>query len=119
MDQHNIAVCCSLDGKLGDTLDGHLEYLGKKYPDRFVVFANVDWQGDGDAEDPATWACHQSGFGEKTARQLQLAVEHGVSGLKLFKQFGLSYQNPDGSLMKIDDVRWDPIWRTCGQLGIQ
>ena len=20
--------------------------------------------------------------------------------------------------MKIDDVRWDPIWRTCGQLGI-
>lgn len=118
MDQHNIAVCCSLDGKLGDTLDGHLEYLGKKYPDRFVVFANVDWQGDGDAEDPATWACHQPGFGEKTARQLQLAVEHGVSGLKLFKQFGLSYQNPDGSLMKIDDVRWDPIWRTCGQLGI-
>ncbi len=118
MDQHNIAVCCSLDGKLGDTLDAHLEYLGKKYPDRFVVFANVDWQGDGDAEDPATWACHQPGFGEKTARQLQLAVEHGVSGLKLFKQFGLSYQNPDGSLMKIDDVRWDPIWRACGQLGI-
>ncbi|MEC9096870.1 MAG: amidohydrolase family protein [Planctomycetota bacterium] len=118
MDKHNIAVCCSLDGKLGNTLDTHLEYLGTKYPDRFVVFANVDWQGGGDENDPSTWACHQSGFGEKTARQLQLAVGHGVSGLKLFKQFGLSYKNPDGSLIKIDDPRWSPIWKACGQLGI-
>ena len=43
--------------------DAHHEYLGKKYPDRFVVFASVAWQGDGDAEDPAIWACHQPGFG--------------------------------------------------------
>ena len=118
MDKHNIAVCCSLDGKLGDTLDTHLEYLGTKYPSRFVVFANVDWQGEGDQDNPSSWACHQPGFAEKTARQLQLAVGHGVSGLKLFKQFGLSYKNPDGSWMKIDDPRWDPIWKACGQLGI-
>ncbi len=118
MDKHNIAVCCSLDGKLGDTLDAHLEYLHTRYPDRFVVFANVDWQGDGQDDDPSTWACHQPGFGEKTARQLQLAVGHGVSGLKLFKQFGLGYKNPDGSLLRIDDPRWDPIWKACGQLGI-
>ncbi len=118
MDKHNIAVCCSLDGKLGDTLDAHLEYVGQKYPDRFVVFANVDWQGEGEEDVPSTWACHQPGFGEKTARQLQLAVGHGVSGLKFFKQFGLSYKNPDGSLIAIDDPRWDPIWKACGQLGI-
>ena len=118
MDKHNIAVCCSLDGKLGDTLDAHLEYVGKKYPDRFNVFANVDWQGEGEADAPSTWACHQPGFGEKTARQLQLAVGYGVSGLKLFKQFGLSYRNPNGSLLTIDDPRWDPIWKACGQLGI-
>ena len=118
MDKHNIAVCCSLDGKLGDTLDSHLEYLGTKYPDRFVVFANVDWQGSGSEDDPSSWACHQPGFAEKTARQLQLAVGHGVSGLKLFKQFGLGYKNPDGSLIEIDDERWDPIWKACGQLGI-
>ena len=114
----NIAVCCSLDGKLGDTLDAHLEYVGKKYPDRFNVFANVDWQGEGESDAPSTWACHQPGFGEKTARQLQLAVGYGVSGLKLFKQFGLSYRNPNGSLLTIDDPRWDPIWKACGQLGI-
>ena len=118
MDKHNIAVCCSLDGKLGDTLDTHLEYVGTKYPDRFAVFANVNWRGEGDENDPSTWACHQPGFGEKTARQLQLAVGHGVCGLKLYKQFGLSYRNPDGSLITIDDPRWDPIWTACGQLGI-
>ena len=44
--------------------------------------------------------------------------KRGVSGLKLFKRFGLDYRDPAGELMKIDDERWDPIWRTCGELGI-
>src|SRR4029079_5312634 len=39
-------------------------------------------------------------------------------GLKVFKQFGLGYRNPDGSLVKIDDPRWDPIWTACGELGL-
>ncbi|MCG8653087.1 MAG: amidohydrolase, partial [Pirellulales bacterium] len=46
------------------------------------------------------------------------AVDKGVCGLKVFKRFGLSYRNPDGSLIKIDDSRWDPIWKACGDLGI-
>ncbi len=118
MDKHNIALCASLDGKLGDTLDQHQEYLWSQYPDRFVIFANIDWQGSGSEDDPTSWACHQTGFVSKTLGQLKLAVENGVSGLKLFKQFGLAYRNPDGSLMQIDDERWDPIWQACGQLGI-
>ena len=46
------------------------------------------------------------------------ASAEGVSGLKVFKQFGLEYKNPDGSLIKIDDPRWDPIWQACGDAGI-
>ncbi len=42
----------------------------------------------------------------------------GISGLKIFKQLGLEYRNPDGSLIKIDDARWYPIWAACGRLGI-
>ena len=27
-------------------------------------------------------------------------------------------RNPDGSLIQIDDQRWDPIWKACGDLGL-
>src|SRR5690606_15083327 len=47
MDEQNIAVCVSLDGGLGDKLQEHKDYLWTKYRDRFVIFANLDWQGAG------------------------------------------------------------------------
>ena len=118
MDRNNIAVCVSLDGKLGDDFGEHSDYLWSKYPQRFVIFANIDWRGDGAADDPATWACHQDGFGHRAAMQLAEAKRMGASGVKIFKQFGLGYRNPDGSLLAIDDPRWDPIWRSCAQLGL-
>ena len=118
MDRNRIAVNASLDGKLGGQLERHLDYLWPKYRDRFVVFANIDWQGDGEEDKPETWQCHRKGFAQRTAKQLAEAVANGVSGLKVFKQFGLRYRNPDGSLLRIDDRRWDPIWDKCGELGI-
>jgi predicted TIM-barrel fold metal-dependent hydrolase len=48
--------------------------------------------------------------------ELTDAQRKGVSGLKIFKDFGLVYRNPDGTLIKIDDPRWDPIWEVCGRL---
>jgi predicted TIM-barrel fold metal-dependent hydrolase len=118
MDRNQIAVCVSLDGRLGDQLDGHIDFLWSQYKDRFAIFANVDWCGDGKTDDPATWACHRDGFAERTAQQLAAAVDRGVCGLKVFKRFGLGYRNPDGSLIKIDDRRFFPIWQACGELGI-
>jgi len=61
---------------------------------------------------------HRPGFARRVASQLAEAKENGASGLKLFKSLGLGYQNPDGSLIKIDDPRWDPIWNACGELGL-
>jgi predicted TIM-barrel fold metal-dependent hydrolase len=118
MDRHQIAVCVSLDGKLGELLDEHCDYLWSRYRDRFVVFANVDWMGAGEEDDPASWDCQRPDFSRRVARQLAEAQDRGVSGLKLFKQFGLGYRNPDGSLIAIDDPRWNPIWEACGRLGL-
>ncbi len=119
MNRNNIAVCASLDGKLGDQLDHHIKDLWTKHRDRFVIYTNIDWRGSGAADDPSTWACHEPGFATRTSELIRKAVlEKGVSGLKIFKQFGLEYRNPDGSLIKIDDPRWDPIWKTCGELSI-
>ncbi len=118
MDRNNIAICNSLDGQLGGQFETHRDFLWKQYRDRFVIFAHVDWQGDGAANDFATWACHRPGFAERTAEQIRTAVQEGASGLKVFKALGLVYRNPDGTLVQIDDRRWDPIWAVCGELKI-
>ena len=118
MDRHNIAICVSLDGRLGDEFVEHTEFLWRKYPDRFLVFTNIDWVGRGNRDDPASMDCHREDFARRTVQQLALAKQRGASGLKLFKTFGLGYRNPDGSLIAIDDRRWDPIWQACGELGL-
>jgi len=118
MDRNNIQVCASLDGRLGDEFIEHRKYLWTKHRKRFVIFANIDWQGSGKRDKPATWDCHRPDFGRRMAAALKDAKQLGASGLKVFKQFGLGYKNPDGSLIAIDDPRWNPIWQACGELGL-
>jgi len=119
MDRNRIAVCVSLDGQLPDQLDSHLSFLWREHADRFVVFANLDFQGDGAADRPETWACNQSGFVRDAVERLRIEATRGrISGMKFFKDFGLRYRNADGSWLAIDDARWDPIWEACGDLGL-
>lgn len=118
MDRNRIAVSISLDGGLGEKLDEHIRYLWTKYKTRFAIFANIDWQGEGKADDYATWACHREDFAHRTVTQLEDAVRKGICGVKVFKSFGLETRNPDGSLIKIDDPRFAPIWEACGRLGL-
>src|SRR5215471_7092098 len=59
MDRNNIAVCVSLDGRWGDFFDEHRKLLWTKYQDRFAIFANINWQGDGKTDDPASWDCQR------------------------------------------------------------
>ncbi len=118
MDENHIALSVSMDATLGKTLDDHQRFLCDHYPDRFAIFVHLDWQGDGKIGDWASWACQRPDFARRVAEQLREAKLHGACGVKFFKQFGLEYRNTDGSLIKIDDPRWDPIWKTCGELGL-
>ena len=117
MDRNGIAVCCSLDAPLGSEAE-HREYLWRQFKDRLVYFVHLDWRGAGKESEPRTWACNRPGFAARVAKQLAAARENGASGLKLFKQFGLQHRNADGSLIAIDDPRFDPIWKACGDLGM-
>lgn len=117
MDRNNIAVSVSLDAQLSPRLDSHEEYLWRKYRDRFVLFANIDFQGNGTADEPSTWACNQEGFVQDVVERLRVEHQRGrISGLKFFKDFGLRWKNRDGSKIRIDDPQWDPIWDVCGRL---
>ena len=70
MDNQNIAISVSLDGELGERFEEHKKFLWTKYPNRFVIFANIDWQGDGKADQPATWDCQRADFARRTAAAL-------------------------------------------------
>ncbi|WP_246117868.1 amidohydrolase family protein [Adhaeretor mobilis] len=117
MDDQNIAVCNSLDGGLGERFDEHKKFLGK-HSNRFTIFANIDWIGDGKRKEPATWDCHRPDFGRRMALALADAKQRGAAGLKIHKMLGLYFRNPDGSYIKVDDPRWDPIWEACGELSL-
>jgi predicted TIM-barrel fold metal-dependent hydrolase len=124
MDRNSVAVSISLDGTLGPKLEEHINYLWTKHRDRFVIFANIDWENhgrvkpDSNSERVLPLACLDPGFAVIVVEQLRLAKAKGVSGLKIFKQLGLQYKDHDGRFLSIDDHRWDPIWSACGKLGM-
>lgn len=119
MNRNAIAICVSLDGNVGGSLDEHMAHLGGVNADRFAVMANIDWRGPlGKADDPATWDCFRDDFEHRVRLHLEAAKTQGAIGVKIFKDLGLGMKNPDGTLVRIDDPRWDPIWKTCGDLGL-
>ncbi len=107
MDEMNMAIMVNLSGGSGDKIKNMLANVNKHYPNRFVVFANVDFDGVG-GED---WT-------ENAVKQLEIDVARGAKGLKIYKSLGLRNKDVDGKRLAIDDERLDPIWAKCGELNI-
>jgi len=107
MDEANVEKIVILTGQWGDKLQGLIDKMVKPYPDRFIVFAQIDYTN---IDDP--------NFGAQQVAQLQDAVRRGARGLKVLKDLGLSDRDRSGKLVAIDDPRLDPIWEECGRLGI-
>ena len=107
MDKLNMAVMVNLSGGSGEGLKAAIENVKNNYPNRFVVFANVNFDGVGNPE----WA-------ENAAKQLENDVKNGAKGLKIYKSLGLRNKDTNGNRLAIDDPRLDPVWAKCGELGI-
>ena len=107
MDNLNEGIMINLSGGSGAGLKEKIENINKSYPNRFAVFANVDFEG----ADGADW-------GKKAAAQLEEDFKNGAKGLKVFKSLGLRNKDINGNRLAIDDPRLDPIWAKCGELGI-
>jgi predicted TIM-barrel fold metal-dependent hydrolase len=106
-DQLNISLLVNLSGGWGDRLRKGLDAIrNSPYPDRMVLFANVDFSNVG------------PGFGERAARQLEADIKAGAKGLKIFKDLGLHVHKTDGTRLKVDDPELDPIWETCARLNV-
>lgn len=120
MDKLNMRVMVNLSGRgFKRTEDGGYdvndgEYLKKAInnaksnaPNRLVVFTNVSFVRIG-----------EKGWIENAVKQLGEDVKSGAQGLKIYKSLGFSVKDNEGNRVSIDDVRLDPIWAKCGELGI-
>ncbi len=107
MDRINEGIMVNLSGGTGKRVRDMVQSIEANFPNRFVVFANVDFDGVGKA-----------GWAEKAVKQLEQDVKTGAKGLKIYKSLGLRYKDSEGNRLAIDDPRLDPIWAKCGALGI-
>lgn len=109
LDALNVRVLVNLSGGSDpEAIKQKVDFIrGSRYPDRFRVFANVDWDGAGGA-----------GWAERAVSRLEASVANGAIGLKIFKNLGLTAKKADGSRLKVDDPDLNPVWQACARLNI-
>jgi predicted TIM-barrel fold metal-dependent hydrolase len=85
----------------------------QKAPGRFAAFTMSEF---------AKWddftIDFSGGFAEACVAELERDVSRGALGLKVTKELGLRFHEPDGTMVSIDDKRLYPVWRRAGELGI-
>src|SRR6266850_2786745 len=75
------------------------------FPGRFLHYMNLDYKG---------W--DKPDFAEKAAKQIDEGHRLGAAGFKQSKALGLYQRDGEGKLIKIDDPKLDPMWKSCGEL---
>ncbi len=107
MDALNLRTLVNLSGGSGRQLTAAVQNMDRRYPRRFVTFANISFEGIDDPD-----------YGARTAAQLEQDVRNGAQGLKIFKNLGMEVRDASGKRVPTDDPRLDPVWRKAGELGI-
>ena len=107
MDTLNMGIMVNLSGRSGAELQKSVQNIKDNFPNRFVVFANVNFKGVGEA-----------GWAENAVSQFRADVKAGAKGLKVYKSLGLRNEDTNGKRIAVNDSRLDPIWSVCGELGV-
>lgn len=108
MDKLNLQVLVNLSGGSGAQLSQAVDTFRKgAYPNRFAVFANLDFRGI-DAPD----------WGTKAAEGLTRDIRAGAQGLKFFKNFGMEVSYSNGERVHVDDAKLNPVFEVCAREGI-
>ena len=103
MDMTNLAVLSDMDGGFGQAFDRAMK-IGEPYKDRVIHFARLNYAG-----------INEKGWSERTTAELERCFKAGAQGLKIWKDVGLTFKNPDGTYIQADDPRFDPIWEMCAR----
>ena len=107
MDGINLRIMVNLSGGYGDNLKRTVDAMKGRYKDRFVVFANIDFNG-----------LDEPGYSHRAAAQFEQDVKNGAQGLKIFKNFGMDLKDSKGQRVHVDDPRFDELFELCGRLKV-
>jgi len=107
MDQINLRIVINLSGGSGEALRKNVQAFKGRDPNRFAVFANIDFRG-----------LNEPDFGKRAAAQLEQDVKNGAVGLKIYKNLGMDLSYAGGRRVPVDDQVLDPIWEACARLRI-
>ena len=109
MDKCGIEKIVNMDGTVywADAADIYMKDFKYKYPNRFVMFTQVDLRG-----------INRYTSVKEQVDLLEKKIDTGAKGLKVWKDFGLGIRDRSGKFVSVDDVRYDPIWAKAGELGI-
>lgn len=107
LDRINLKIAVDLSGGSGTRLAAGVKNMKGAYQNRFVIFANLNYEGIDDPD-----------YGQKAAARLEQDVKNGAQGLKIFKQHGLEIKDSKGARIPTNDSRFDPIWEKCAALRI-
>ena len=76
-------------------------------PNRFSTIAWMDWRD-----------LVEDGFVKRSVQRLERCVAAGAIGMKIWKDLGLRLRDRDGSILRIDDSRLDPLFARAAELGV-
>lgn len=109
MDRKNLQTMVNLTGGWGAGLKECVDRYTTAHPGRFVIFTEPQWSRTADAN-----------YGQWQADEIRKAHKNGARGIKVLKTLGLYLRDQvkTGSLVKVDDPRFDPMWETAGKLGM-
>src|SRR5438445_7098560 len=107
MDTINLRVMVNLSGGTEEQLRQTVAVMKGRYPDRFVVFANLSYD---DLNTP--------GYGKRAAQRLEQDFKNGAQGLTIFKNVGMDLKYANGERVHVDDPEFDAVWDKCAELRI-
>ncbi len=109
MDRKNIRSMVNLTGGYGSGLAEAIGKYDRARPDRFYTFT-----------EPSYSLFLHPDYPKLQAQAIEQAHREGARGLKILKTLGLYLREniTTGTLVKIDDPRFDPMWDACAQLNM-
>jgi Amidohydrolase len=107
MDQCGVEHIVNITMQVGQTALDIMDRFHKASPSRFSTIGWMDWSG-----------VERADFAQLTIDRLQRMIEHGTCGIKFWKDLGLTLRDTNGTLLRIDDDRFAPIFEACGKLGL-
>lgn len=109
MDKTNVRSMVNLTGGYDSGLVETIAKYDRSYGDRFYTFNEPSYSHFLDPNYP-----------KLQANAIEQAHRYGARGLKILKTLGLYLREnlTSGTLVKIDDPRFDPMWDACGQLNM-